>query len=188
MLFFKRKTISVQKLFDIRKFVSNGLMVGKEVLVFFDVKPSNVSVLSHDTMEAKIHHLEMVISAVPELEIFCTDSAECFDENKGYIKARIEKESNSKIITLLERDFEFLDKIDSVTASSRQFVFIYRCKNTKESQVAQEANNIEKIIADQHFEVKRMSQSEIKRFLGIYFGAGVNCDTLPNVDGAQYIE
>ena len=77
----KRKGRSVQDLLAIKTFTKNGLQVGKDELIFFSVQPINISVLSHENIEIKIRHLMMVLSAVPDIEISCTDSSECFDSN-----------------------------------------------------------------------------------------------------------
>ena len=85
----KRKGRSVQDLLGIKTFTKNGLQVGKDELIFFSVQPINISVLSHENIEIKIRHLMMVLSAVPDIEISCTDSSECFDSNKAYINDTI---------------------------------------------------------------------------------------------------
>lgn len=183
----KSRGKSVQDLLAIRTFTKHGLKVGKEELLFFNVQPTNISVLSHTNIEIKIRHLLMVLSAVPDIEISCTDSSECFDNNKSYLKNRIEDEKNSKVRSILAKDINFLDSIQAETSTARQFMFIARCKSMKPEQVLQKANRIEKIISDQGFEVSRMSKNDIKRFLAIYFDASMNGDLIPDYDGEQYV-
>ena len=93
----KQKGKSVQDLMGIKTFTKNGLKVGKKEFIFYMVQPTNISVLSHTNIEIKVRHLMMVLSAVPDIEITCTDSCECFDTNKSYIKGRIEAEQNEKV-------------------------------------------------------------------------------------------
>ena len=183
----KRRGKSVQDLLAIKTFTNHGLKVGKEELLFFNVQPTNISVLSHTNIEIKIRHLLMVLSAVPDIEISCTDSSECFDNNKSYLKNRIEDEKNSKVRNILNKDIDFLDSIQAETSTARQFMFIARCKSMKSEQILQKANRIEKIISDQGFEVSRMSKNYIKRFLAIYFDASMNGDLIPDYDGEQYV-
>lgn len=182
-----RRGKSVQDLLAIKTFTNHGLKVGKEELLFFNVQPTNISVLSHTNIEIKIRHLLMVLSAVPDIEISCTDSSECFDNNKSYLKNRIEDEKNSKVRSILTKDIDFLDSIQAETSTARQFMFIVRCKSAKPEQVLQKANRIEKIISDQGFEVSRMSKNDIKRLLAIYFDASMNSDLIPDYDGEQYV-
>ena len=82
----KKKGRSVQELLGIRSFTQYGLAVGKYELLFYLVSPTNISVLSHTNIEIKIRHLMMVLSAIPDIEITCTDSSECFDDNKAYLQ------------------------------------------------------------------------------------------------------
>ena len=75
------------------------------------MRPTNISVLSQPSVETKIRQLTLVLSAVPDMEISCTDSAECFDENKAYLMGRAEEEKNEKVRSLIKRDVTFLDEI-----------------------------------------------------------------------------
>lgn len=183
----KSRGKSVQDLLSIKTFTNHGLKVGKEELLFFNIQPTNISVLSHTNIEIKIRHLLMILSAVSDIEISCTDSSECFDNNKSYLKNRIEDEKNSKVRNILAKDIDFLDSIQSETSTARQFMFIAKCKSAKPEQVLQKANRIEKIISDQGFEVSRMNKNDIKRFLAIYFDASMNGDLIPDYDGEQYV-
>lgn len=183
----KHRGKSVQDLLAIKTFTNHGLKVGKEELLFFNVQPTNISVLSNANIEIKIRHLMMVLSAVPDIEVSCSDSSECFDNNKSYLKNRIENEKSSKVRNVIAKDIDFLDSIQSETSTARQFMFIARCKLAKAEQVLQKANRIEKIISDQGFEVSRMSKNDIKRFLAIYFDASMNGDLIPDYDGEQYV-
>ena len=184
----KKKGQSVQEFLDIKRFTKYGLLTEKEELIFYSVAPTNISVLSYANIDTKIRHLMMVLSAIPDIEIACSDSSECFDNNKAYLHNRLEDEENPKIQKLLAEDIEFLDHIQIETATARQFMFIARCKGLKEEQIFQKVNKIEKIISEQGFEVRRMNKNEIKRYLALYFGASMNGEQLPDYDGEQYFE
>lgn len=184
----KNKGRSVQELFGIKTFTKNGLKVGKHTLVFFSVAPTNVSVLSYENIDLKIQRLMMVLSAVPDIEISCTDAAESFDTNKAYLLKRIDKEENRKVKKILNQDLKFVDNINLETSTARQFMFIVRCKSNSEDQVATIANRVEKIITEQHFDIKRLSKDEIKRFMAVYFDASLNGELIPDYDGIQYLK
>ncbi len=183
----KNKGRSVQEFFGIKTFTKNGLKVGKHTLVFFSVAPTNVSVLSYENIDLKIQRLMMVLSAVPDIEISCTDAAESFDNNKSYLLKRIDKEENNKVREILKKDFDFVDNINLDSSTARQFMFIVRCKSASEEQVSTIANRVEKIITEQNFEIKRLSKPEIKRFLAVYFDASLNGELIPDYDGLQYL-
>lgn len=182
----KKKGRSVQELIGIKAFTLYGLMTSKGELLFYTVSPTNISVLSSANIEIKVRHLMMVLSAIPDIEINCTDSSECFDDNKAYLHKRMKEENNLKVKALLEKDLEFLDHIQMEMATARQFLFVARCKGMKQEQVFNMANRVEKVITEQGFEVRRMKKEDIKRFLAIYFDASMNGELMPDIDGEQF--
>ena len=128
----KKKGRSTQELIGVKSFTKYGLETQKGELLSYLVGPTNISVLSRVNIEIKIRHLMMVLSGIPDIEIACTDSCECFDDNKSYLQERMDEEQNPK--------------------------------------------------------VRRMKKADIKRFLAIYFGASMNGDQMPDVDGEQFYE
>ena len=179
---------SVQELIGIRTFTKYGLMTGRGELLFFRVASTNISVLSHANIEVKIRHLMMVLSALPDIEIVCTDSSECFDDNKAYLTERLEVEENAKVRKLIKKDIDFLDTIQVEMATARQFFFVARIKGQKEKQVFETANRIESKIAGEGFEVHRLKKPEIKRILALYFEASMQGEAIPDIDGEQFYE
>ena len=184
----KRKGQSVQDLIGIKTFTKYGLETNKGELLFYQVAPTNISVLSYVNIEIKIRHLMMVLSSIPDIEIVCTDSSECFDDNKVFLHNRYDEETNPKVRKIIKKDIEFLDQIQMEMATARQFLFIARCKKMKPSQVFRTANSIEQTITEQGFETHRLKKDEIKRFLALYFDASMNGEQMPDVDGEQYFE
>ena len=184
----KKKGRSVQELISVKTFTKYGIATNKGELLFYQVSPTNISVLSYTNIEIKIRHLMMVLSSIPDIEITCTDSSECFDDNKGYLSGRLETEQNPKVRKIIQKDVDFLDHIQMEMATARQFLFIARLKNQKEKQVFDAANRIEKTISEQGFEVRRMKKEDIKRFFALYFEASMNGEQMPDVDGEQYFE
>ena len=148
----KKKGRSVQELLGIKTFTKYGLTTTKGELLFYLVSPTNISVLSHTN-----------------IEIVCTDSSECFDDNKAYLTERLEVEENAKVRKLIKKDIDFLDTIQVEMATARQFFFVARLKGQKEKQVFETANRIESKISGEGFEVHRLKKPEIKRFLALYF-------------------
>ena len=184
----KKKGHSVQEFVGAKTFTKYGLLTGKGELLFYSVMPTNISVLSPTHIEVKIRHLMMVLSAVPNIEISCTDASECFDANKAYLHNRMDEETNHKVCKLLKKDIDFLDNIQVEMSTARQFLFIVRCKNMKTAQVFQTANRVEKVLSEQGFEVRRMRKPDIKRLLGLYFDASMSGEQMPDGDGEQYFE
>ena len=100
----KRKGSSVQDLIGVKTFTKYGLKTNKAELLFYLVAPTNISVLSHANIEIKVRHLMMVLSALPDIEIACTDSSECFDDNKAYLHMRLDEEQNPKVKKILKNE------------------------------------------------------------------------------------
>lgn len=184
----KWRRFSVQDLIGAKNFTRYGVLTAWGEVVMYQVAPTNISVLSPANIEAKIHNLAVLISTVPNLGIICSDSSECFDANKSYLQARLETETNPCVRILLEKDIEFLDSIQVEMATARQFFFVARFKNLKASQVFSESTQIEKSIAAQGFDVRRMRKPDIKRLLALYFDAYMNGELMPDYDGEPYLE
>ncbi len=179
----KKKKNSVQELIGIDTFSKRGLKTRNGELVFFSISPTNISVLSKENIQTKIWHLMMVLSAQPDIEITCLDSCERFDDNKSFMVERLEEEVNPRVRQCLERDIEYLDNIQIEMSTARQFMFVVRFKREKDEQIFTQINRVEKAIAEQGFEVKRMRKDDIKRFLAIYFGASMQGELIPDMDG-----
>ena len=184
----KKKGAAVQELLGVKTFSDYGIVTGRGELLYYLVTPTNISVLSQTSVETKIWQLMLVLSAIPDIEIQCTDSAQCFDANKAYLMGRMEAERNPKVKRILKKDILFLDTIQMEMATARQFMFTARCRNMKPQQVFERANSIQKIIAEQGFDCHRMKKHEIKRFLALYFDASMQGEHMPDYDGAQYFD
>lgn len=178
-----KKKNSVQELIGIDTFSKRGLKTRNGELVFFSISPTNISVLSKENIQTKIWHLMMVLSAQPDIEITCLDSCERFDDNKSFMVDRLAGETNPLVKKCLEKDIDYLENIQIEMSTARQFMFVIRFKREKEEQVFTQVNRVEKAIAEQGFEVKRMSKDDIKRFLAIYFGASMQGELIPDIDG-----
>ena len=164
------KTGGVQEFLGIQGFTDHGLAASHGDLLYFQVSPANIAVLSKSMMERRIRQLMLVLSALPGMEILCMDSHACFDRNQAYLKER------------LEQDRAYLDHVQTELAADRRFVFLLRGKEPAFTL----GNRAEKAMADQGFEVRRLDKEGIKQLLQAYFDAGGQ--TLPDVDGAQWME
>lgn len=181
----KRKNNSVQGLIGLERFTKYGVKTDKAEIAFFSVEPTNISVLSAANIDVKIHHLMMLLSTIPDLEILALDSCECFDSNKTYVKKRLQTEQNEAVRKLLQEDFDFLDEIQVEMSSARQFVFALRFRREKDEQIFNTINRVDKAIAEHGFAARRMSKSEVKRMLALYFGTSINGEEIPDIEGSE---
>lgn len=182
----KGKRNSVQELLGIRHFTNYGLMTDNGELVFFRVAPTNISVLSSVNIQQKILGLTNLLKTDPDMGIVCTDSCECFDSNREYLRRRAVEESNPKVKALLEMDRDMLTRMQAEMANAREFYLVKRYTGLKPEMVFSQSNTTMKNISDNGFETERLDKEQIKRLLGIYFGTTMDGDKLPDVDGCQY--
>ena len=178
-----KKKNSVQALIGLERFTRYGVKNDKAELALFAVEPTNISVLSASNVEIKIHSLMTVLSVIPDLEFIATDSAERFDDNKAYIRKRMQIEQNESVRRLLEADYDFLDEIQLEMSSARQFMFAIRFRKEKPEQIFNTLNRVEKTLSEHGFTARRMSKPEIKRMLALYFGSSIAGDEIPDIEG-----
>lgn len=184
----KKNKNTVQEFIGIEGFTKRGIKTKYGELVFFMISPTNISVLSNENIQTKIWHLMQVLSAQPNIEITCIDSCERFDDNKTFMVDRLNDEYNPSVKDCLSKDIEYLDNIQIEMSTARQFMFSVRFRKEKEEQIFNQVNKVEKAIAEQGFEVRRMRKEDIKRFLAIYFGASMQGELIPDVDGGDCID
>ena len=179
---------SVQSLIGFERFTRFGVKTDKTEIAFFSVEPTNISVLSAVNIDTKIRHLMTLLSTIPDLEIIALDSCECFDSNKIYVKERLEIEENESVRKLLEADHSFLDEIQAEMSSARQFMFVIRFRREKDEQIFNVINRVDKAITEHGFVARRMTKSEIKRMLALYFGTSISGEEIPDIEGENYLE
>ena len=184
----KRRNNAVQSLIGFERFTRFGVKTDKAEIAFFSVEPTNISVLSAANIDTKTRHLMTLLSTVPDLEIIALDSCECFDSNKIYVKNRLQNEQNEGVRKLLEADYSFLDEIQAEMSSARQFMFAIRFRREKDERIFNVINRVDKAISEHGFSARRMSKSEIKRMLALYFGTSISGEEIPDIEGENYLE
>lgn len=156
-------------------------------LVYFLVKPTNISVLSDESISARIYALMTVLKGMAEIEMCAYNSRENFDGNKRYLKKRIKEETNYIIRQLLEKDMEHLDNIQIQTATAREFAIVVRLKDSDEKEIIPYLNRIEKILREQSFSIKRATHEDIQRIVAVYFEQNVTQETFDENDGNRWV-
>ncbi|EGD45797.1 hypothetical protein Cpap_0164 [Ruminiclostridium papyrosolvens DSM 2782] len=156
-------------------------------LVYFIIKPSNISVLSGASISARVYSLMTVLKGIAEIEMCCLNSRESFEDNKANIRKHIEHENNPAVCSLLEADLEHLDKIQVQMATAREFLIIIRLLNEKPGEVFPYLNRIEKSLKEQGFTVKRAEREDVKRILAVYFEQNVTTEKFEDFDGERWV-
>ena len=156
-------------------------------LVYFIIKPTNISVLSEESVSARIYALMTVLKGIAELEFLCLNSRENFEDNKQFLRTRLEHENHPAVRQLLEQDLSQLDRMQVQMATSREFLVVIRLRNEKQSEIFSYLNRIEKTLREQGFSTKRAGKEDIKRILAIYFEQNVTTEKFEDYDGERWI-
>lgn len=183
-----RQKLSTRQLIGTQDITDYSLQTyGHGELVYFIIKPSNISVLSEASISARIYALMTVLKGMAEIEMCCLNSRENFEDNKRFLRARIEQENSSTICRLLEADLNFLDRIQVQMATAREFLIIIRLKDEKQKEIFPYLNRIEKTLREQGFVVKRAEREDIKRVLAVYFEQNMTTERFEDFNGERWV-
>lgn len=182
-----KERASTRQLMGIKDITANSLVTGYGELVFFMIKPTNISVLSDTSIGARIYALMNVLKGIAEIEMLCLNSRENFEDNKFHLKSRMDTEQNPSIRKLLQQDQTSLDRMQVTMATAREFLIIIRLRKEKESEVQPYLSRIEKSLKDQGFTAKKAAESDIKRLLGVYYEQNVTTEKYEDFDGERWV-
>lgn len=159
----------------------------RQELVFFIIKPTNISVLPDSGVGARIYALLNVVKGMAEIEMLALNSKESFENNKAFYRRRVNEEELPVVRKLLEQDSAHLDRIQVLMASSREFYILVRLHSKKGSDVFSYLSRIEKSIKDNGFTVRRAGEQDLKKMLGVYFEQNVTTEQYEDHDGDRWI-
>ena len=178
---------STRQLMGIDDFTDYGIATRMGNLVFFAIKPTNISVLPGSGVGARIYALLNVIKGQVEIEMLALNSKESFENNKDFYRQQANLEDLPAIRKLLEQDSAHLDRIQVLMASSREFYILVRLQGKKESDVFSYLSRIEKSIKDNGFTVRRATEQDLKKMLGVYFEQNVTTEKFEDFDGDRWV-
>ena len=156
-------------------------------LVFFIIKPTNISVLPDASISARIYALLNVVKGQTEIEMLTLNAKESFERNKDFYRERLNQEELPAVRRLLEQDRKHLDRIQALMASSREFYIVIRLRDERESEVFSYLSHIEQNINDNGFTTRRATEQDLKRMLGVYFEQNVTTEKYEDHDGDRWI-
>ncbi len=183
-----KQKLSTRQLINTKAITDYSLLTyGHGELVYFIIKPTNISVLSEASITARIYALMTVLKGMAEIEMLCLNSRENFEDNKRFLRNRIEQEDNPTVRKLLEADLTFLDRIQVQMATAREFLIVIRLQDEKPNEVFPYLNRIEKNLREQGFSVKRAEKEDIKRILAVYFEQNVTTEKFEDFDGERWV-
>ena len=148
-------------------------------LVFFIIKPTNISVLPDALLN--------VVKGQAEIEMLALNSKESFERNKDFYRERLSQEELPAVRRLLEQDSKHLDRIQVLMASSREFYIIIHLRGEQESDVFSYLSRIEQNINDNGFTTRRATEQDLKKMLGVYFEQNVTTEKFEDFDGERWV-
>lgn len=185
---------STRELIGIDDLTDYSIKTAYGELVYFIIHPTNISVLSESTVSARIYALMTVLKGIAEIEMLCLNSKENFDENKQYLKRRMDAEPNPVIRKLLQMDSTNLDRMQVQMATAREFLIIIRLNKSEGKEQKEKASDlfpylsrIEKSLKDQGFTARRADNADIKRLLGVYYEQNVTTEKFEDFDGERWV-
>ena len=177
---------STRQLMGIRKLLPHGVAIPGGSLVFFLIRPDNLSVLSAEGIRQRVTALSNLFRAEEQVEVLGLDSRESFQQNQAYYQTRLEEETTPKIRELLQKDISYLDEIQTTSASSREFVLVLHMEEQAtldESDLRQK----EKALGDHGISVRLAEEQDVKRLLVSYYLRDVDPESLEDVDGERTV-
>lgn len=182
-----KEKANTRQLMGIKDITGYSLVTAHGDLVFFMIKPTNISVLSDTSINARIYALMNVLKGIAEIEMLCLNSRENFEDNKNFLRQRIDAEQNPVIRKLLQQDMAALDQMQVQMATAREFLIIIRLRNEKESDIQPYLSRIEKSLKDQGFTARRAGEADCKRLLGVYYEQNVTTERYEDFDGERWV-
>lgn len=124
---------STRQLMGIDNITDYSIATRMGELVFFIIKPTNISVLPDSGVGARIYALLNVVKGMAEIEMLALNSKESFENNNAFYRRRVNEEELPVIRKLLEQDSAYLDRIQVLMASSREFYILVRLHSKRDS-------------------------------------------------------
>ena len=75
-----------------------------------------------------------VLKGMAELEFLCLNSRESYEDNKRFLRNRMELETNPAVRRLLEQDLVHLNRIQVQMATAPEFLVIIRLRKKRKAR------------------------------------------------------
>lgn len=182
-----RQRQNTRQLMGIRQLTEHGAETAGGELVFFMIKPDNLSVLSGEGIRGRIKNLTDLLCATQEVRLLALDSRESFQRNKDWYRQRLETEELPAIRELLRQDAAHLDEIQAATASAREFALVYRLGQQESGEDVSRLRQTEQALRDMGFHARLAEEQDIKRILAVYYQQDVTTEQFDNFDGERWL-
>lgn len=182
-----RQRQNSRQLMGINQLTDYGVKTGSGELIFYLVKPDNLSVLSDEGIRGRVLALTRLLCGTQEVRLMALDSRESFQRNKDWYRQRLEQEELPALRELLRQDSAHLDEIQASTASAREFVLAYPPDQQNGESALSHLHQTEKSIRDLGFHVRLANEQDIKRLLAVYYQQDVTTEWFETFDGERWV-
>lgn len=178
---------TTRQLIGIEEITPQSLRTGHGELVYFMIKPPNLSTHSPEAVGARIYALLTVLKGIDVVEMLALNSKESFEDNKRYYRQRAAAEDLPVISRLLELDATSLDRLQVQMATAREFFVIVRLEADAEKNTQPYLSRIQKSLEDQGFSSRIATSEDLKRTLGVYFEQNATTEKYEDFDGERWV-
>lgn len=182
-----RQRQTTRQLMGIRQLTEHGAKTAGGELVFFMVRPDNLSVLSGEGIRSRVKCLTDLLCATQEVRLLALDSRESFRRNEDWYRQRLEQEELPAIREFLRRDAAHLDEIQASTASAREFALVYRLGPREPEADPGRLRQTEQALGDLGFRARLASEQDVKRLLAVYYQQDVTTEWFEDFDGERWV-
>ena len=178
-----RQRQSTQQLMGIDRLTDHGVKTPRGELVYFLIRPDNLSVLSAEVIRSRVRALMELLGGIDTARLLALDSRESFQQNKLRYQERLEREDNPAVRELLRQDMAHLDTIQTTTASAREFAIAYALERQSNENTEALLSRMAKDIRDRGFHVQIAMGQDIQRLLAVYYQQDVTTEFFEQYDG-----
>lgn len=183
-----RQRQNTRQLMGISQLTEHGGRTAGGELVFFMIKPDNLSVLSAEGIRGRVKNLTDLLRGTQEVRLLALDSRESFQRNKDWYRQRLEIEELPALRELLRQDAAHLDAIQASTASAREFALVYRLDPQEAGADATALRQTEQALRDLGFHARLAEEQDIKRILAVYYQQDVTTEWFEEYDGERWLK
>ena len=178
-----RQRQSTRQLMGIDQITESGAKTPHGELVYFLIRPDNLSVLSPEGIRSRVHALTNLLGGTESVRFYALNSRESFQNNKIFYQERLAGETNTAIRDLLVQDMKHLDDIQATMATAREFALAYPIERKNGENLRATLSRMEQDIRNRGFHVRLAGEQDIKRLLAVYYAQDVTTEFFENYDG-----
>ena len=156
-------------------------------LVFFIIKPTNISVLSDSSISARIYALLNVVKGQAEIEMLALNSKESFERNKNFYQERMGSEELPGHPAASGAGQQAFGSHPGADGVQPGVLYHHPAAKRKGTDVFPYLSRIEQSINDNGFTTRRATEQDLKRMLGVYFEQNVTTEKFEDYDGDRWV-